>query len=267
MSVTFRTATQVRALAGAEGEYEALIPDGWQQGRGAFGGVVFGVLLRAARAHERDQQRVARSFACDVAGPVMTGTASVKVRELRRGRSQTNLQLELSQQGSVLASAICTLSGERTGSAPSLAPSLPPEASLPYEDALVVPPIAGGPVFGQHYEYRNLGPIPFRGGQEAIATGFVRERADDAEYDPPALSALLDSFWPAIYAVSSKPYAMTTVSYNAQFLPGPIAPVGDPLFYRARALTQQGGYSVEFRELWSRDRLLALNQQTFAVLG
>ena len=30
---------------------------------------------------------------------------------------------------------------------------------------------------------------------------------------------------------------------------------------------QSEGYSVEFRELWARDKLVALNQQTFAILG
>jgi hypothetical protein len=30
---------------------------------------------------------------------------------------------------------------------------------------------------------------------------------------------------------------------------------------------QRDGYLVEFRELWTRDRLVALNQQTTAVLG
>jgi endo-1,4-beta-xylanase len=41
----------------------------------------------------------------------------------------------------------------------------------------------------------------------------------------------------------------------------------EPLFFRAHAHVQSAGYCVEFRELWARDRLVALNQQTFAVLS
>jgi hypothetical protein len=264
MTVPFRSATAVVPLS--EAEFEADIPDQWQQGRGAFGGLIFGILLRAARAYEQDLTRVARSFACDVAGPVMVGKARVKVRELRRGRSQTNLQLELSQRDAVLASALCTMSGSRAGSAPDHEPSVPSEA-LQYDRAREVS-LEGRSVFTYNYDYRNLGPVPLSGAAEPVVLGFVRELAGEGELDVPALSALLDSFWPAIFSSASKGFPMTTVSFNAQFLPGIEGlSAREPLFYRARAFTQREGYSVEFRELWTRERLIALNQQTFAVLG
>lgn len=264
MTVPFRTASAVVRVS--EQEYEADIPDKWEQGRGAFGGLVFGILLRAAREHERDLTRVARSFACDIAGPVLVGKARVVVRELRRGRSQTNLQLELVQGAAVLASGICTMSGARGGSAPHHEPTPPPEASQ-LERAIEIPPLAGRPAFTEHYDYRNLGPIPLSGVKDATTFGFVREVAGEGALDASALSALLDSFWPALYPIATRPFPMTTVSFNAQFLPGDDLRADQPLFYRAHALTQREGYSVEFRELWTRERLVALNQQTFAVLG
>ncbi|MET0287715.1 MAG: acyl-CoA thioesterase domain-containing protein, partial [Polyangiales bacterium] len=123
MSVPFRVATAVARLS--DDEFEADIPDKWQQGPGAFGGLTFGILLRAARAFEPDLTRVARTFACDIAGPVLVGKATVRVQALRRGRSQTNLRIELTQGGNVLASALCTMSGARTNTAPAIAPEVP----------------------------------------------------------------------------------------------------------------------------------------------
>ena len=40
-----------------------------------------------------------------------------------------------------------------------------------------------------------------------------------------------------------------------------------PVYHRARAVAMRDGYSVELREIWSpAGELLALNQQTFAVI-
>lgn len=263
MTVPFRVATAVTRLS--EHEFEADVPDKWQQGPGAFGGLVFGVMLRAARMFEADAARLARSFACDIAGPVLVGKATVRVSELRRGRNQTNLQLELVQGGAVLASAICTMSGARTNTAPVIAPPVPPEAKA-YDRATEDGELRR-PKFASHYAFRGLPPAPFSGAAEARVAGFVRELDNDGTLDAPELAALLDSYYPAVYSATTKPFPVTTISFNAQFLPGPPLPAQEPLFYRAYALTQHDGYSVEFRELWTRERLVALNQQTFAMLG
>jgi Thioesterase-like superfamily len=263
MSVGFRTATEV-VRSGAN-EFAANVPESWLQGRGVFGGLLFGTLLRAARAHEADPQRILRSFACDVAAPVLPGPVVVAVHELRRGRNQTNLQLELHQAGRVAASALCTLSTVREGSAPALAAQAPPEAHvLPTGEPDL--PRKGAPQFASNYEFWSVGPEPLARAPEALVMSFVRERGQHGELDPAAFSALLDCVWPAIYSVAPRLFPVTTVSYNAQFFADRLS-TDEPLFYRARALTQHEGYSVEFRELWTRDRLLALNQQTFAVLG
>lgn len=263
MTVPFRTATAVTRLS--DSEFEANVPDKWQQGPGAFGGLVFGVMLRAARAFEADSARVARSFACDIAGPVLVGPARVRVRELRRGRSQTNLQLELAQGDAVLASALCTLSTGRTHTAPAVALALPPEAAE-YEQAFFDPD-ARRPKFARHYEFKTLGPLPYSGAAEARVQGFVRELQGEGVLDAPEVAALLDSFWPALYTRATQAFPATTISYSAQFLPGPPVPATEPMFFRSHAHTLHEGYTVEFRELWSRERLLGLNQQTFAVLG
>ncbi len=44
-SAEFGVASAVEPIR--DGHFRATIPDGWQQGRGAFGGLVLGTLLRA----------------------------------------------------------------------------------------------------------------------------------------------------------------------------------------------------------------------------
>lgn len=276
MTVPFREATRVRQVA--EGLFQAEVPDGWQQGRGAFGGLVFGILIRAARATEADPLRVVRSFVSDIAGPVLPGPAQVRARVLRRGKTQTNLQVELEQGGEVLALASLTLSGARQVEAPPVPVLVPPaEAARDWREAQVIPvgpPF--GPAFAPHYEFRNVGPLPLSGGAQAVTAGFVREQpsagasaaggAEAGTLDTSDITALLDSYWPALFAIAKRPMAMTTISFASQYLHVDGLRADEPLFFRAHAHVQSEGYCVEFRELWARDRLVGLNQQTFAVL-
>lgn len=273
MSEGFREATHVERVG--DGCYQASLPDQWQQGRGAFGGLVFGTLLRAARAFEDDDTRLLRTFACDVAGPVLPGSAELQVRALRRGKSQTNLRVELYQGGAVQASALCTLSSARPlAEDTEVRPRTPPPPEAARTDWRSVEPlpnlrVIGGPVFAQHYEYRNVGPLPWTGSAEPENAGFVRERAGSGPLDVPAICALLDAYWPAMFAIATRPGGMlsTTASFAAQFMHPEVELAADePLFFRGRSIHQSHGFNLEFRELWAGDKLVALNQQTFVIL-
>jgi acyl-CoA thioesterase len=265
MGLAFPEASRLERIA--DGHFVGEVPDKWQQGRGAFGGLVLGMMLRAGCSSEEDAERVARTFAGDIAGPVMPGRADLRVRVLRRGKSQTNLHIELEQAGEVLASGTCTLSATRRVDVPTVSPSAPPEALVPWEELPIMPLRAPvGPVFAKHYEYRNVGTQPYGGASEATTAGFVRQKSD-GELDAPAITALLDSYWPALFSSLTRPVPMATVSFAAQYLnhDAPL-PASEALYLRSRMLTQREGYCVEFRELWAKERLIALNQQTFAVL-
>jgi len=266
MSLNFREATRVERVS--EDTFEAHVPDSWQQGRGAFGGLVLGTMVRAARTFEADASRVVRTLSADIAGPVLVGPVRIRVRLLRRGQSLTNLQLELEQEGNVLTSALCTLSAARRVDLPSRTPTAPQGATADWREAEplpVGPPF--GPVFAQHYEYRSAGVLPFSGGGEAESVCFVRERSGEGALDASALTALLDAPWPSLFAVVKRPYPLGTVSFSAQFLPTdePL-PADRPLFSPGRMYTLHEGYCVELRELWAGERLVALSQQTIAVL-
>lgn len=265
MSLDFAAATALERVSADS--FRLQIPDGWQQGRGAFGGLVLGALLRAMQACEPERARAVRTLAGDLCGPVLPGEAAIDVRVVRRGNNQTNLTAELRQEDELLALASAVLSTPRPQ------PSLPPIAVAPApEDWQAVPaaPPSPGPAFARHYEYRSH-TLPFAatGGAQPQATidGWVREREALERVDAPALVARLDAWWPTLFHVEGTFRPVATVSFVAQLLVDPATlPPAEPLRYRARMASLSDGFFLELRELWRGDVPVALNQQTFAII-
>ncbi len=247
------------------GRFVGEIPDGWQQGRGAFGGLVLATLLRAIERSEPDAARVTRSLSGDLCGPVLPGPVEIAVEVLRRGNNLSNLDARMIQGGEVQARASAVLGAPRVdvrAPAPTR-PDAPDWRELP--DLGMGPPVA--PVFTAHLEYRSVGARPFAEGEQGGPRGFVRLREPPARLDAPTMMALLDAWWPAIFAIEGRPRPVATVSFTAELLAAPAELAPDvPLFYTGRVVAVREGFFVEFRELWSEGRLVALNQQTFAVL-
>ena len=72
---------------------------------------------------------------------------------------------------------------------------------------------------------------------------------------------------PCALVVERAPRPMATVAFTAELLVDPttLDPAA-PFAYHAHLAGAADGYSVELRHLWQGDRLVALNQQTFAAL-
>jgi Thioesterase-like superfamily len=126
------------------------------------------------------------------------------------------------------------------------------------------PPLA--PEFTPHYEYRVLPPFPF-GGAEARLEGFVRARKAPPRIDAAHVIGLLDAWMPAYFGVLDAPRALSTVSFMAELIEDPASlPPEVPLRHRGAVRAASEGYVLEMRELWAGDTLVALNQQTFAMI-
>jgi hypothetical protein len=247
-----------------DGVFRAEIPDGWQQGRGAFGGLVLATMLRAIERSERDGARATRTLSGDLCGPVLPGVAAIRVRELRRGANQSNFAAELVQHGEVQATCTAVLSAARrvTMARPPLDPPAPQDWQAVPVFALAPP---DAPVFTPHYEYRSqLGRGESR---ELIIDGWIRERSTLAALDAPAMIGRLDAWWPTAFGLDARPRPMATVSFTAEMLADPASlDPAQPLRYRSRMAGLHEGFFVELRELWQADRPVALNQQTFVVI-
>jgi hypothetical protein len=263
----FATASTVAAIE--PGRFRWDVPDGWQQGKGAFGGLVIGALARAMRATEPDLERRLRSISAELCAPMPVGTHTIAVAVLRRGRGTSYLEARVVADGQVIARASGLFGVARPPSALVLEP--PPGAASPATDLAVVP-IGHQPTprFALHYEFRPLTPPPFAGAREPRSAGWLRERGVIARPRPLVdadVIGLLDAWWPCALIVEPAPRPMATVAFTAELLidPATLDPA-QPFLYRAHLAGAADGYSVELRHLWQGERLIALNQQTFAAL-
>ncbi|HET6585491.1 MAG TPA: thioesterase family protein, partial [Nannocystaceae bacterium] len=231
---------------------------------GAFGGIVLGALVRAIEACEPEPERRLRSIAAELVGPVVVGTADIEVVELRRGHGVSTFEALLRQAGEVLARATVVL-GKRRDIDREWSPT-DREPLTPWSDVPAVPVgLPFVPEFSQHFEYRVTGPMPFAGGSEPVAAGWIRARAPGPTIAAAELVALADAWWPAAFSIEASKRPIATVAFTLQSLLGDRELPGDrPLHHRARAVVSHDGFFVEHRELWTEaGELVALNQQTF----
>lgn len=250
----------------AAGQFQANVPDGWQQGKGAFGGLVLATMTRACEAHLADAARPLRSMTAELVGPVMPGMALIRVEVLRAGKSVTTLAARLEQQGEVQAHAVLSFGASRGGlQACSLTPPERPASS-----AVEPLPMDGPffPMFARHYEFRNTGPLPFAGGTEPVTHGWVKPRNVGVRCDAAWVVACADGWWPALFSVAEQPRPMATLGYTLEIVSSleGLRP-DEPVYHHARMDTLHDGYSTETRQIWAPDgRLIALNHQTFVVI-
>jgi Thioesterase-like superfamily len=262
----FSLATRV-VPTGDPGQFRAEVPEGWQQGRGAFGGLVLGALARAMAASEPEPDRTLRSLTAELFAPVLVGPAEVRVETLRRGSGVSSYDARIAQGGELLARASATFGRPRRDRRRWSPPDPPPARAWGEAPVLDVrPPL--GPPFARFFEYRPTGPAIFGGGSEAITSGWVRPRRPLASFGGPELVALADAWWPATFSIDSAPRPAATLSYAIEFSwDGTPLPADQPLFYRARAVAACDGFVVEMRELWTLEgQALAFNQQTFVLI-
>jgi acyl-coenzyme A thioesterase PaaI-like protein len=252
------------------GRFRVDIPDGWQQGRGAFGGLVVAVLARAAMLHEADGQRPLRSLTAELCAPALVGPADVQAETLRRGKHVSMAAARLLQEGEVVAHAACVFARARRDDWQWTGLAAPAGARSDWRSVPPVPPaVPVAPVFTQWCEFRSDGPAPFSGAARPDATGWIRFTHPGPVRDVAEVAALIDAWWPAHFPVERSPRPIATVSFTFDA----VADVSTldreaPLYHRGSVLAARDGYLVEQRELWSpAGELVAINTQTVAILG
>jgi hypothetical protein len=238
----------------------------WRQGRGAFGGLVIGALIRAIEERVADPARQVRSVTAELPGPAEPGVVELAVDTLRAGKNMSTVRATLDQAGEVRAHAVAILAAARP-SAQAIAWNelVAPEAP-PWQDVPVLP--AGPwPTFAQHFEYRIVEGIPATGGP-ARALGYVRPRDPGPRRDTAYIAAMMDAWWPAALVRFPAMRPIATIAFTLELVAGVTGLDPDaPLLYRASVPVCGDGYFLETRELWGADgRLVARNHQTFAII-
>lgn len=253
-----------------DSRFRADIPDGWQQGRGAFGGLVLGNLVRAIEAFDQVAEGAPalslRALTAELCGPVQPGPALITATRLRTGTGVSTIAVRLEQGGEVLAHAVGVRGKTRSEDVDffhAQRPHMPPWRDI--EPIIVAPPI--GPVFAENFEFRVAGPPPYSS-SEAVAEGWIRPRDPGPLRDAAYITACADVFWPAIMARLPGPRPLATISFTLEIVSdleglNPEA----PLFHSAKSILSRGGYALETRELWGEDgRLVCRNHQTAVII-
>ncbi len=153
-------------------EYEFTLPDGWQQGRGLFGGLVAGVLIRALETAV-GPERALRSLTCEMCGPTLPGLLVVRVELLRAGHAVTTMAARLLQNGEVQAHAVGVFGKPRADARVVVelpAPNMPDWRSIEAVD--LGPSFA--PDFLRYFELRPISGVPFSGATSPTTSVFVR---------------------------------------------------------------------------------------------
>lgn len=256
----FDTATAIEPTG--PGSFTADVDPSWHVRRGANGGVVAAVILRALGAVVDDAERVPRSLTLHYTGPFDEGPTQIDAAVVRSGRSMTTAQARATRDGAPVVLALGAFSTPR----PTVEFNDIEMPDVPPPDALTpAPRVEGGPSFAGHWEYRlAAGSPPFSGARHAHAAAWMAPR-DRTPLDYPLLAALTDAFYPALFATQTGPVAVPTVDLTIHFRnPLPVDDEGPWLgVFRTHLATD--GFLEEDGEIWSRDGVLLAQSRQLAL--
>lgn len=258
----FETATAVRRTGPSS--FVADVNPSWHVRRGANGGVVAAVLLRALLATVDDPDRVPRSLTIHYAGPFDEGPTGIDAEVVRSGRSLTTARADAVREGKPVASALAAFSPAwPTVELDDITmPVVPPP-----EDVAPLVPFEGGPSFGQQFDYRlAAGGLPLTAGEHAEAAVWIALR-DPAPLDYPLLAALTDAYFPVIFITQATPVVCPTVDLTIHFRTTLAADLLDtgPWLGVFRTRLAREGFIEEDGEIWTRDGVLLAQSRQLAL--
>jgi acyl-CoA thioesterase len=264
VSASFLRDTAVEALG--DGSYRGHVSAEWFTPRGANGGYLAAVVLRAIMAAEPDSERAPRSLTLHYLRPPAEGDVQISVTEERRGRQVTTYSARMEQDGRLCVLAIAALSLDFESSlhyGPGMPDVPPPNGLVSREGDAKLPPIAR-----QFATQGAVGYAPFSGGPEALTGGWIAFSGDEpSPLDAPALALLSDAWLPSMFVLVQDFIGVPTIDLTIHFRARTEGRTGPALaIFRSR--TSAEGFFEEDGELWSEDgTLLAQSRQLGPVLG
>jgi acyl-CoA thioesterase len=260
---TFRRDTAVEEVGG--GSYRGHVSADWFTPRGANGGFLAAIVLRAVMASEHDGDRAPRSLTLHYLRPPVEGEVSVVVTEERRGRQLTTYSARMEQDGRVCILALAALSRDFPSSLNYAAtmPEVAPPNGLKVRDDDHLPPITH-----RLATQGAIGHAPFSGGDQALTGGWIALAGDEpSPLDAPALALLSDAWLPSPFVLVRDFVGVPTIDLTIHFRARSEGLTGPALaIFSSR--TSAEGFFEEDGELWSEDgTLLAQSRQLGLVLG
>lgn len=248
-----------------ESTYQANIGPNWLVGRGAHGGFLAGVTVKAILDAAPDGRPI-RSFTMHFMRPPTTGTIEIVPAIERAGRSSVFMSARVIQYGKPVGNALAALSSSFVEFAYEAAP--PPEVEPP-EEVEPAPPGAGPP-FLDNFDLRwCLGDMMYSGSQRALIGGWLRTDPPELA-GAPAIATFMDTFPPSVFPLLSgealiAPTLDFTVHFRDQF-PLPGAGAGDFYLGEFSSSLSRDGFFEEDGRLWDRHGRLVAQSRQLALL-
>jgi acyl-CoA thioesterase len=262
VSAAFERDTAVEALGG--GRFLGHVVPAWFTPRGANGGFLAAIVLRAIMESEPEVDRAPRSLTLHYLRPPGEGELTISVTEERRGRQLTTYSARAEQDGRLCILALAALSKDfpTTLSYGEAMPEAAPPNGLVVRDDPKLPPIA------HRFATQNaIGHPPFSGADEALTGGWIAFAGDEpSPLDPPALALLSDAWLPSPFVLLQDFVGVPTIDLTSHFRARSEGRTG-PALAVFRSRTTAEGFFEEDGELWSQDgTLLAQSRQLGPVI-
>lgn len=241
------------------------VHEGWGQGKATFGGLVVGACVRSMAARVTDPKRRLRSISAQLLGAPHPGEAVIRLRLLRASGTVTTFCADLEQDGQVMTHVVAVFALDRPVPLAWNHVKRPDAPGWKTVEPLEMEGFA--PEFTKHFEFRNLGAIPFTGSVEP-SVGFIRPRAPSGVRDGAWLACMTDCWWLAAITGFDTFRPAATMTLNAEFQDSLEGLDPDaPLLHRGESLVVRDGYSTETRTLWGNDgRLLVTATQLVTII-
>jgi acyl-CoA thioesterase len=247
------------------GPYRATVDPGMTGFKGAHGGYLMALALRAMSGAVGDPTRVPRTLSAYLLAPVGAGPLELHTRVDRAGGSMTTASTRLEQDRAPGALAIASFG--RAADSIAHTDRVMPQVAPPEElEPLFAKPVPEADA-GLHVEHRPAGPLPLAGGDEAEILVWMR-LAERRPVDAFVATFLADSGPPALYGAMSDFVAMPSTDITLHFSGAPRAPRGEWVLGVFRNRLAAEGYAVEDGELWTPEgELVVQSRQRRRIFG
>ncbi len=242
----------------------------WNQGRGAFGGLMAALLLEAMRERVADELRIARSLTVHFAAPAIS-PITINADVVRSGNRVTHATAKVEGDDGVVATfATASFCKPREGTHYANAAMPDVERAENLHD--FPRGVAGVPTFFDHLDARFCGDVmPFSGSDKPRVAAWVRLHESDADdvIDAPLAAFLLDTLPPAVGSTFVGPRPLASVDLTVHFFDRFEERVPASEFHLVSVASRwaDDGYAEELRELWSPSgKLLAQCRELIALL-
>ena len=245
--------------------YQAVIPDGWRQGRTAYGGLTTGLAIEAARRAFPDLPPL-RSAQINFVGPVTDDPVFISTL-LRQGRNVTSVRTDAVCGDKIVASAIFIFGASRQSdlSQTLSAPSSPDPDTC---DSFFTPIMAKfAPGFTQNFDIRLIdGARPISGAEQPYIRCWARHTDKASQTGEASFMTLGDVLPPACMPTFKRTGPVSSVNWHMNILVDDLVTEHGWWQIETRQTATEGGYSSQIMRFWNRaGELAAEGMQSVAI--